>query len=115
MDLNECRAKIDAIDDSMLKLFVERMQVAHDVAQYKQQNHLPVGDPAREREILVRMAKAAGPALAGYTQRLYAMLFDVSRAYQHELKQPNGGISSQIQKAYADTPAEFANMASVEV
>ncbi|NLF93963.1 MAG: bifunctional chorismate mutase/prephenate dehydratase [Oligosphaeraceae bacterium] len=115
MDLNECRAKIDAIDDSMLKLFVERMQVAHDVAQYKQQNHLPVGDPAREREILVRMAKAAGPALAGYTQRLYAMLFDVSRAYQHELKQPNGGISSQIQKAYADTPAEFPNMASVAV
>ncbi|NLG13460.1 MAG: bifunctional chorismate mutase/prephenate dehydratase [Lentisphaerae bacterium] len=115
MDLNECREKINAIDDSMLKLFVERMQVARDVAQYKQEHHIPVSNPTREREILVRMAKAAGPDLGGYIQRLYTMLFEVSRAYQHELKQPNGGISTQIKKAYSDTPAEFPNMATVAV
>lgn len=115
MDLNECREKINAIDDSMLKLFVERMQVARDVAQYKQEHHIPVSNLTREREILVRMAKAAGPDLGGYIQRLYTMLFEVSRAYQHELKQPNGGISTQIKKAYSDTPAEFPNMATVAV
>ncbi len=115
MDLNEYRSKIDAIDDSMLKLFVERMQVASDVAKHKQTNHISVSDPAREREILVRMAKAAGPGLAGYAQRLYTMLFDVSRAHQHEFNTSSGAISALIKKARENTPSEFPDLATVAV
>ena len=34
MDLNEIRVKIDAVDDQLLKLFLERMSLAEEVAAY---------------------------------------------------------------------------------
>ncbi len=115
MNLNDYRSKIDSLDDGILRLFVERMAIAQAVAKHKQDNSLPVSNPAREREILVRMAKAAGPTLASYTQRLYSTLFELSRAYQYQLNCSSGAISHLIQKAQAETPDEFPNLASVAV
>ena len=42
MELSEIRAKIDAVDDQMLKLFLERMDLAEEVAAYKNEHRLPI-------------------------------------------------------------------------
>lgn len=34
-DLNECRKRIDEIDDTLIALFEERMEIATSVADYK--------------------------------------------------------------------------------
>lgn len=60
MDLNEIRAKIDSLDDQLLKLFLERMDLAEAVAAIKNQNNLPVLNKEREREILAKVTAAAG-------------------------------------------------------
>ena len=52
MDINESREKINQIDDQLIHLFEQRMEAALEIARYKQQNHLPVYDPARERQVL---------------------------------------------------------------
>ena len=39
------------------------MQVAKEIGQYKQENNLPVYDPERERQVLVRQASKVEPAL----------------------------------------------------
>ena len=42
MDLKECRAEIDKINNEMLELFIKRMKVSRSVAEYKAANNLPI-------------------------------------------------------------------------
>jgi chorismate mutase/prephenate dehydratase len=115
MDISNYRQEIDKIDDQMLALFVERMQAAKNIAEAKREQKLPVINPAREREILVRLAKNAGPELSGYVQMLYATLFDVSRAYQYLITSEPGSISQAIRKAKEESPQALPQIATVAI
>ena len=82
MDLKDIRNHIDAIDDELVKLFVKRMGLSAQVADYKKANNMPIYVPAREREIMQDVAQKAGPEMSNYTRVLYSMLFELSRSYQ---------------------------------
>ena len=82
MELKDIRTQIDAIDDELVQLFVKRMGLSAQVADYKKANNMPIYVPAREREILQDVAQKAGPEMANYTRVLYSMLFELSRSYQ---------------------------------
>lgn len=82
MDLKDIRTQIDAVDDELVQLFVKRMNLSAQVADYKKANNMPIYIPAREREILQDVAAKAGPEMANYTRVLYSMLFELSRSYQ---------------------------------
>ena len=84
MELNELRNVIDGIDGQLVDLFVKRMDVAAQIAQYKKENNLPIYVPAREREKLQDVADKAGQNMANYTRVLYSMLFELSRSYQRK-------------------------------
>ncbi len=94
MNLEDYRKQIDSIDDDILKLFLQRMEVAGEIAKFKKEQHVAIGHPAREREIIIRLARAAGPEFASYVQMLYGTLFDVSRAHQHQLNSEPRELSS---------------------
>lgn len=81
MDISELRGKINAVDEQLLPLFLERMKLSAGIAGEKKKQGLPVYDPAREREILARIGSLAGD-MDDYAQVLYMTLFDLSRAYQ---------------------------------
>ena len=51
MNLEELRAKIDGIDDTLVQAFLQRMEVVAQVAQEKKAQGLPTLDPARETAI----------------------------------------------------------------
>lgn len=82
MELADLRNQIDAIDDELVKLFVQRMDVAARIADYKKDHGLPILAPAREREKLMDVASKAGPAMVEYVEQLYTAIFEISRAYQ---------------------------------
>ena len=84
MDLSEIRNKIDAIDTQLLDLFLQRMDLAEDVARYKKANGLLVLTAAREQEVLDKVAARAGDR-ADCACRLFETLFALSRARQEEL------------------------------
>lgn len=84
MDLKELRAEIDKLDDELVRLFVRRMEICAQVAEYKKENNLPILMPAREQEKLADVAGKAGPEMADYTRHLYTLLFELSRDYQHK-------------------------------
>lgn len=84
MDLKELRTQIDEIDIKLVELFVKRMEISAQVADYKKANNLPIYVPAREREILQDVAEKAGPDMANYARVLYTMLFELSRSYQRK-------------------------------
>ena len=82
MDLTQIREEINRVDDQLVKLFVERMELASQVAAYKKEHNMPIYVPAREREILKKVAAQAGDEFGRYTRLLYANIMDLSRSYQ---------------------------------
>ena len=83
-DLSEIRVEIDKIDREMIDLFRRRMDCAKEVAAYKQANHIPVLNTAREREILDRIEDEGGE-YGAYARLLYSNIMELSRSLQHKL------------------------------
>ena len=75
MELSEIRAKIDTVDDQLLKLFLERMELAEAVAVYKNEHRLPILNRERERAILAKVTENAG-ARERYAYHLFSTLLD---------------------------------------
>ena len=107
MDINELRNKIDAIDEELVRLFVERMGISAQVADYKRERNLPIFVPAREREILQKVAEQAGPEFGNYTRVLYSMLFELSRSYQQKRNEQATPLYREITKSIESTPKLF--------
>ena len=107
MDLNELRQQIDMIDDELVRLFVSRMNIAAQVADYKRENNLPIFHPGRERAILQKVAERAGPEMGNYTRVLYSMLFELSRSYQSKRNGKLTPLYDQITQAIETTPKLF--------
>ena len=81
MELNELRTEINAIDDEILRLFLKRMEVAGQVADYKKAHHLPIYQPQREQEILESVSERAGE-LGCYARSLFSTLMELSKQHQ---------------------------------
>ena len=84
MELSDIRVKIDAVDDQLLQLFLERMNLAEEVAAYKNEHHLPILNKQREREVLAKVTEKAGDK-ERYAYHLYSTLFELARSRQAEL------------------------------
>lgn len=107
MDLTELRGEIDRIDDQLVELFVRRMQISGEIADYKRKNQMPIFVPAREREKLQDVAQKAGPEMEAYTRVLYSMLFELSRSYQGKCNRKDSALHRRIADAITDTPNLF--------
>lgn len=107
MNLSQLRCEIDKIDDELVELFVQRMGLTAQVADYKKENHLPILVPAREREKLKDVAVKAGPEMADYTRVLYSMLFELSRSYQGKRNNAKTELYHRISKAINNTDPLF--------
>ena len=99
MNLEELRAKIDGIDDTLVQAFLQRMEVVAQVAQEKKAQGLPTLDPAREREKLADIAAKLPPELAQYGYALWSMLFEISRGYQHAVNPQPSALRKEIESA----------------
>jgi chorismate mutase/prephenate dehydratase len=113
MGIEEYRTQINAIDDQMVKLLVERMNKSAEIAAYKRENHLPVSDKTREREVLNRAADQVDGDMANYVKVFFSTLFDLSKSYQTRVIAPTGELAAAIQASLADTPKQFPQRAVV--
>ena len=98
MELSEIRAKIDAVDDQLLSLFLERMALSEEVAAYKNEHHLPILNKQREREILAKVTEKAGDK-ERYAHHLYSTLFELARSRQAELVSAPTRVAERIEAA----------------
>lgn len=106
MDLNQIRKRIDEIDDEMLSLFLERMECAEEVAEYKKANGLPILNRAREREILSKVREKAGDKEL-YAHQLFSTLMELSKASQAELLVGNSEITGKVENMLKTEEAVF--------
>ena len=100
MELSEIRTKIDAVDDQLLGLFLERMALSEEVAAYKNQHSLPILNKQREREILAKVTERAGDK-ERYAYHLYSTLFELARSRQAELISSPTRVESRIKDSLA--------------
>ena len=107
MDINELRNQIDNVDDQLVKLFVERMNLSAQIADYKKEHKLPIYVPSREREKLQNVAKMAGKDMDNYTRVLYSMLFELSRSYQNKRNILSTPLHDTIVDSIENTPKLF--------
>ena len=107
MDLSTMRSEIDQIDTSLVELFVRRMNLSSQIADYKKEHNLPIYVPAREREILQMVAEQAGHEVSNYTRVLYSMIFELSRSYQNKKNSTHSALYRQITNSIENTPKLF--------
>ena len=112
-DLSEIRKRIDAIDTQICDLFSQRMQCTHEVAEYKRANNKPVLDRGRERAKLADVASKVPKSLRDYSQVLFNLIMEISRAQQSAENNQDSPLAGQIARAVADTPALFPQSAFV--
>ena len=113
MNLEEMRQEMNSINEQMGDLFVKRMKLSADIADYKKAHGLPILDRRREREILAGISSQAGPEYAAFSRILFSTLFDLSRSYQTQRMQRHSPLADRISGALASTPAIFPKEAVV--
>ena len=106
MELSEIRAKIDAVDDQLLGLFLERMELSETVAAYKNEHKLPILNKTREREILAKVTEKAGDK-ERYAYHLYSTLFELARSRQAELISAPTRVAARVEAALASNSEVF--------
>ena len=81
-DLGSLRGKITKIDEEMARLFEERMRVSTEIAAYKQEHGLPIYDPKREAENLLKAKDRVSEEVRPFYTDFLIKNMELSKAYQ---------------------------------
>ncbi len=107
------RREIDEIDDELVKLFVRRMDAAGRMAAVKRESKMPILDPARERSILAKVAKVAGPGLENEARLMFTTLMSISRGRQREELNGGSALAGEIMGGATAVRDAFPSSATV--
>lgn len=113
MSLKNSRKKIDAIDEKLIKNFVERMQVAIEIAEAKKASHQPILDETRERDILDKITEEVEPPLDTYARKFYREIFALNRAYQGQMIYGESPYVETLRKAVKEGKLKLNQRAKV--
>ncbi len=119
MDLNKIRKNIDEVNHDMVDLFIQRMDLVKQVAEYKIENNKKVFDKAREKKVIEDSLKDISPEYKDYTRKFVESLIAVSSEMQHDIisrvtgKVPSSG-SKTPSVAYLGVPGSFSEQAVSE-
>lgn len=118
--LAELRARIDALDERILRLLNERARVAAEVGELKRtaQPDAPFHAPAREREVLSRLeAMNEGPfpreAIRAVFQEIMSACLSLERPLRVAFPGPEGAFSHQAVKYQFGFSAHAAAQRSI--
>jgi chorismate mutase len=76
----QLRQSIDQLDRQILELISERLRLVMQVGEVKRSLGLDVYDPARENDLLERVARAApAPVTSAMAQRIFQCIIEESR------------------------------------
>ena len=106
MELSEIRERIDSVDNQMLNLFLERMDLAEEVAKYKNEHNLPILNKTREREVLANVMEKAG-SRERHAYHLFSTLMELAKSRQAELISSPTKVAAQVKTSLTVGTALF--------
>ncbi len=83
MGLDDIREEIDQIDKKLRDLFLQRMELSHQVAETKKLTKADVYVPKREREILCVRTEGVKEDFLPECRAFFEQVMEISRAYQY--------------------------------
>ncbi len=104
-ELRRLRDAIDALDRRIVALVNERAQLTREIGAEKARLRRPIRDPAREREVLLRISIAnEGPTPQADLLAVYRRLIATARALEgrererllHDEPEPPGGAEPPV-------------------
>jgi monofunctional chorismate mutase len=85
-DLLSYRNQIDEIDTQIRQLFIKRMQLVKEIAEYKMAHDIAVYDSTRELEVIARNIESLEEkSYQPYYQSIIEEMMKVSKEYQKAL------------------------------
>lgn len=127
-DLNVTRQEIDAVDKQIVELIEKRMDLALEVAKFKQSTGKPIYDRERELQKLEKLGNMASTDFnSKIIQELFLQIMSGSRRYQYRVIDNKDDvvdgmfsvidaldITKETKVVYAGVPGAFAEAAMVE-
>ena len=81
MTISDWRRRMDEIDKQLVELLNERCRGALEIGHLKQQAHIPLYQPAREKEVLANAERNnQGPLKDAAIRRLFERIIDEARS-----------------------------------
>ena len=91
MTLADWRRKIDDLDRKLVELLNERSRCALEIGKLKQQQHQPLYQPEREKEVLENAERNnLGPLSNAAIRRLFERIIDEARSAERLAMHPDG-------------------------
>jgi len=122
MTLDDLRLKIDTVDNTLLKLYNERMELVHQVGELKHTTGAPIYRPEREQSILNRLKsqnrKEEGKLTDAAIDALFLEMFAVARNL--ELPEgvaflgPEASFTHQAAESKFGAMSEYLPVTSIE-
>ena len=95
-ELGWCRESINDIDDTLVELFIQRMEIAGKIGNLKKEAGLPVLNVKREEQVKERIKERAPEAMRSYVSELYDTIFALSKRYQETQTNSNGQVKDEL-------------------
>ena len=81
MNISDWRRRMDEIDKKLVELLNERCKCALEIGHIKQRSHIPLYQPAREKEVLANAENNnQGPLSHDAIRRLFERIIDEARS-----------------------------------
>jgi chorismate mutase/prephenate dehydratase len=112
MEMEQLNKQMEAIDEKLGELFVQRMELSAQIAKEKAVQDIVIPDVAAERAARAKFREQAGD-LEGFAGVLYATLQDVSHSYQIAVTRKENPLGDRIAKALDTTALLFPEKATV--
>jgi chorismate mutase len=90
MNISDWRRRMDEIDKKLVDLLNERSQCALEIGRIKQQEGIPIYQPARENEVLANAeSNNKGPLTHAAIRRLFERIIDEARSAERLAMHPD--------------------------
>jgi chorismate mutase len=90
MNIADWRRRMDEIDKKLVDLLNERSQCALEIGRIKQEQGIPIYQPARENEVLSSAeGNNKGPLSHAAIRRLFERIIDEARSAERLAMQPD--------------------------
>lgn len=96
MNLSDWRRRIDEIDRKLVQLLNERSHCALEIGKLKQQAHMPLYQPDREKEVIQNAEQNnQGPLTDAAIRRLFERIIDEARSAERLAMHPGSDQKSE--------------------
>lgn len=85
LEIDRLREQIDAVDQSLIALTLDRLALCRQIAACKMAAGIPIVDPKRESDMMAKRLQGLSARDSGAVQRIMTLLLTLSKEQQAQI------------------------------